>query len=178
MPHCQTQPNRFHSALPERFQKAQQIGTELLHTGSSQRARNPLAALAGSAHTRCLRRVCGVGSLGLPQGLQASKASIPPGTQLTKGKTGATSQVNETDCVSSARSTQARWLIMCTAPQEALLGGKSCSRLLEGKGDEASPGLADECDKVWEMTRLLGQAWLKKDPLSLSTLPQTPGEGT
>lgn len=64
---------------------------------------------------------------------------------------------------------------MCTAPQEALLGGKSCSRLLEGMGGEGSPGLADEHDKAWEMAGLLGQVWLKKEPLSLSTLPQTLG---
>lgn len=178
MSHCQTQPNRFHSALPEIFQKAQQIGTELLHTSQAERARSPLAALASSAHTRCLWCVCGVGNTGLPQGLQASKASISPGTQLTEGKTGATSQVNGTDCASSARSTQTRWLGVCTAPQETLLGGKSCSRLLEGKGGEGSPGLADERDKTWEMARLLGQAWLKEEPLSLRTLPQTRGEGT
>lgn len=66
---------------------------------------------------------------------------------------------------------------MCTEFQETLLGGKSCSRLLEGKGGEGSPGLADEHDETWEMARLLGQAWLEKEPLSMSTLPQTLGEG-
>lgn len=67
---------------------------------------------------------------------------------------------------------------MCTSAQEPLLGGKSCSGLLKGKGGEGSPGLAHEHDEAWEMGRLLGQAWLKKEPLSLSTLPQTLGAGT
>lgn len=84
---------------------------------------------------------------------------------------------NETERASTARSTQTPWLGMYTAPQEALLGGKSCSRLLEGKRGEGSPGLADEHDEAWEMARLLGQVWLKKEPLSLSTLPQMLGEG-
>lgn len=76
-------PNRFHPALPERFQKTQQIRTQLLLASQAKCARNPLAALAGTAHTQCLRCVCGVGSLDLPQGLQASKARITSGTQLT-----------------------------------------------------------------------------------------------
>lgn len=73
-------PTRFHSALPERFQK---IWTELLHTSQAKHARSPLAVLAGTAHTQC---VSGVGNLG-------QQSSITPGTQLTKGKTGATSQI-------------------------------------------------------------------------------------
>lgn len=60
-----------------------------------------------------------------------------------------------------------QWLGMCTTLQEAW---KSCSRLLEDKGGEGSPGMADEHDETWEMARLLGQVLLKKKSLFLSTL--------
>lgn len=68
--------NRFPSALPERFQKTQQIHPEQLHTSQAKHARSPLAALAGSAHTQCRLWVCGLGNQACHGGSRPAKPAL------------------------------------------------------------------------------------------------------